>query len=104
MRHIHIVGASECKRNDAISTIGGENGVVIGWQGMAAATYSVQMRATLAYGSWSNITESISGLDGIMSVTNTTTLPVAFFRLIRHPSRGVRFQSMGRIRLGKPPA
>jgi hypothetical protein len=55
---------------------------VVGWNGTNTATYAVQRRLDLAAGSWSNIVEDITGVDGVMSVTNATTEPQAFYRII----------------------
>ncbi len=65
----------------AMAAAGGTS-VVLSWQGTDAATYAVQMREELVSGSWSNIVEQISGIDGTMSATNHAALPQAFYRVI----------------------
>lgn len=64
----------------SMDTINGH--VVMSWQGMAGASYAVQVREDLVTGSWSNFVEGINGIDGLISVTNSTDFSQAFFRTI----------------------
>lgn len=57
--------------------------IVISWaNGNAATTYTLQSKSSLHDNAWSNLTENISGLDGLMSVTNGALEPVAFYRVV----------------------
>jgi hypothetical protein len=67
---------------DVTMDAAGGSPIVLSWQGTVAASYAVQMREDLVSGSWSNIVEDISGINGIMSATNNVTLPQAFYRVI----------------------
>ncbi|MDF7823586.1 hypothetical protein P4B35_06135 [Pontiellaceae bacterium B12227] len=56
--------------------------LVIGWQGTNVATYTLQADADLVNApGWTNVVD-ISGIDGPMSVTNDTTDPKMFYRII----------------------
>lgn len=56
--------------------------LVFSWQGDAAGTYALQYRESLVSGDWSNVVENISGVDGLMAVTNELGGPQAFYRLV----------------------
>ncbi len=56
--------------------------LVFNWTGDADGTYVLQCRASLVSGEWTNAVEEISGLDGTMSVTNDTSAPQAFYRIV----------------------
>lgn len=64
-----------------IGTIDGTN-VVLSWQSNPAGIYTIQQKLDLFFGTWSNIVENIPGISGVMSVTNDTTEPQAFYRTI----------------------
>lgn len=57
-------------------------GLQISWDAVAAGTYILQSRTNLVEGIWSNAVEGISGIDGVLSITNNFSDPAAFFRVI----------------------
>lgn len=56
--------------------------MVFSWEGVSGVSYGVQATDNLAVGTWTNIITGITGVDGIMSVTNEidTTEVQQFFR------------------------
>ena len=66
---------------DITSGLSGSD-LVIGWNGSSAATYTLQADDNLVVApGWSNVVDII-GVDGPMGVTNSTTDPKMFYRVI----------------------
>jgi hypothetical protein len=59
-----------------------ETNMVISWDGNSLGTYTLQRKLDLVTDRWSNIVENIPGIDRAMSVTNDTSEPQAFYRII----------------------
>jgi len=59
-----------------------ETNSLVSWQSDSAAVYVLQSRPDLVEGSWSNIAENISGIDGAQFITNEVVEPQGFYRVI----------------------
>lgn len=56
--------------------------MVVSWNATNTATYVLQSKADLSFVGWSNLVENIAGVDGTLSVTNSTADTKAFYRVI----------------------
>lgn len=63
----------------SVEVVGGTN-VVLSWMGDSVGTYTVQYKTNLVSGAWSNLVENISGVDALMSVTNSVSGAHVFYR------------------------
>ena len=66
----------------SIAAVNGGSQVVVSWQGTNTATYALQTRTDLASGDWNSVVTNMAGINGLMSVTNDTTDPEAYFRTL----------------------
>jgi len=55
--------------------------VVISWQAGAEGTHTLQTRPALTFGTWSNLTAIVPGVETTLSVTTTATEAESFYRV-----------------------
>ncbi|MDF7824532.1 Ig-like domain-containing protein [Pontiellaceae bacterium B12227] len=66
----------------AVASPEGLDAVMVNWEGDSSAKYTIQKSVDLTENSWSNIAESIPGIDGVMVVTNSMSEEQAFYQVL----------------------